>query len=39
MASRVYRVPGMSGYERMVADRCYPTTEAAESDGFTRATR
>ena len=39
LSSRVYRVPGMSGYERSVPDRCYASPEAAEADGFTRAAR
>lgn len=39
VSSRVYRVPGMPGYERSVPDRCYESPEAAEADGFTRATR
>lgn len=39
VSSRVYRVPGMPGYERSVPDRCYASPEAAEADGFTRATR
>lgn len=39
LSSRVYRVPGMPMYDRTVADRCYPTVEAAEADGFNRAAR
>lgn len=39
LGSRVYRVPGMPMYERTVADRCYTTVEAAETDGFNRAAR
>ncbi len=39
VASRVYRVPGMASYEQTKPDRCYPTPEAAEADGFTRAKR
>jgi hypothetical protein len=39
VASRVYRVPGMASYEQAKPDRCYPTPEAAEADGFTRAKR
>ena len=39
LSSRVYRTPGMPMYDRTVADRCYPTVEAAEADGFTRAAR
>lgn len=39
LSSRVYRVPGMAMYDRSVPDRCYPSPEAAEADGFTRAAR
>ena len=39
VASRVYRVPGMASYDQTKPDRCYPTPEAAEADGFTRAKR
>ena len=39
LSSKVYRVPGMPMYDRTVADRCYPTVETAEADGFTRAAR
>jgi hypothetical protein len=39
VASRVYRVPGMASYDQTKPDRCYPTAEAAEADGFTRAKR
>ena len=37
--SRLYHLPGMFAYTRTVPDRCYPTAEAAEADGFTRAKR
>lgn len=39
VSSRVYRVPGMSSYDQTKADRCYPSAEAAEADGFTKAKR
>ena len=39
VASKLYRVPGMADYERVRADRCYESVEAAEADGFTRARR
>jgi hypothetical protein len=39
LSSRVYRVPGMPLYDRTVADRCYASVEAAETDGFNRAAR
>lgn len=39
VSSRVYRVPGMASYDQTKADRCYPTPEAAEADGFTKAKR
>jgi hypothetical protein len=39
MSSRLYHLPGMAAYTRTKPDRCYPTAEAAEADGFTRAKR
>jgi hypothetical protein len=39
LVSRLYRVPGMPMYNRIRADRCYESPEAAEADGFTRAAR
>jgi len=33
-SSGIYHVSGMRNYERTQPDRCYPTTEAAEADGF-----
>lgn len=39
VASKLYRVPGMADYERVRADRCYESAEAAEADGFSRARR
>ncbi len=39
VASRVFRAPGMPGYEQSRPDRCYPTEEAAVADGFTKAKR
>lgn len=39
VSSRIYRVPGMASYDRSTADRCYPSAEAAEADGFSKAKR
>jgi hypothetical protein len=39
LSSRIFRLPGMSTYERTVPDRCYLSAEAAEADGFTQAKR
>ncbi len=39
LSSRLYHLPGMAAYARTTPDRCYPTAEAAEEDGFTRAKR
>jgi len=39
LASRIYHLPGMAAYDRTTPDRCYPSAEAAEADGFTRAKR
>lgn len=39
VGSRTYRVPGMAAYDRIKADRCYASAQAAEADGFTRAKR
>ena len=33
-SSGLYHVPGGTLYERTIPDRCYATTEAAESDGY-----
>jgi hypothetical protein len=38
-SSRLYHLPGMLAYERTRPDRCYPSPEAAEADGFVRAKR
>jgi len=32
--SGIYHVAGMRNYDRTQPDRCYPTAEAAEADGF-----
>ena len=32
--SGIYHVPGGRFYKRTVAERCYPTAEAAEADGY-----
>lgn len=37
--SGLYHEPGMLAYERTNPDRCYPSGDAAEADGFTRAKR
>jgi hypothetical protein len=37
--SGLYHEPGMFAYDRTNPDRCYPSAEAAEDDGFTRAKR
>jgi hypothetical protein len=39
LRSRLYHLPGMVAYQRTQPDRCYPTAEAAEADGFKRAKR
>ncbi len=39
LRSRLYHLPGMVAYARTVPDRCYPTLEAAEEDGFKPAQR
>jgi hypothetical protein len=39
LSSRLYHLPGMNAYARTRPDRCYPTAEAAQADGFTRAKR
>jgi hypothetical protein len=39
LSSRLYHLPGMNAYARTRPDRCYPTAEAAEADGYTRAKR
>ncbi len=33
-SSGLYHVPGGPLYERTIPDRCYASTEAAESDGY-----
>ena len=33
-SSGLYHVPGGTLYERTIPDRCYASTEAAESDGY-----
>lgn len=35
--SGIYHVPGGRFYERTVPERCYPTPESAEADGYRRA--
>lgn len=37
--SGIYHVPGGVAYERTFPDRCYPSAEAAEADGFRAAKR
>jgi hypothetical protein len=37
--SGLYHEPGMFAYDRTNPDRCYPSAETAEADGFTRAKR
>ncbi len=37
--SGLYHLPGMAAYARTHPDRCYPTPEAAEEDGFKPAKR
>ena len=37
LRSGIYHLEGMAAYTRTVADRCYPSPEAAEADGFRRA--
>jgi hypothetical protein len=37
--SRVYHLPGMLRYEVTTPERCYPSADAAETDGFTRSKR
>lgn len=39
LRSRVFHLPGMAAYDRTAADRCYIGAEAAEADGFRRASR
>ena len=39
VGSRVYRTPEMATYDSTRPDRCYPTAEDAEADGFHRAKR
>lgn len=38
-SSRIFHVPGGLSYDRTRPDRCYPTPEAAEADGFRPAKR
>jgi hypothetical protein len=38
-SSRIFHVPGGLSYARTHPDRCYPTPEAAEADGFRPAKR
>jgi hypothetical protein len=35
--SGIYHVPGGRFYERTRPERCYPTAEAAEADGYRRS--
>lgn len=37
VASGIFHVPGGRFYDRLRADRCYTTTEAAEADGYRRS--
>ena len=39
LAAGAFHLPGMIGYEQNRPDRCYLSGEAAEADGFIRATR
>jgi pyruvate/2-oxoglutarate dehydrogenase complex dihydrolipoamide acyltransferase (E2) component len=39
LGSRIYHRPGGLSYERTRPDRCYPSPEAAEADGFRAAKR
>jgi hypothetical protein len=39
LGSRIYHRPGGLSYERTRPDRCYPSTDAAEADGFRAAKR
>jgi hypothetical protein len=39
LGSRIYHQPGGLSYERTRPDRCYPSAEAAEADGFRAAKR
>jgi hypothetical protein len=38
-SSGLYHMPGMLAYARTRPDRCYPSAEDAEADGFVRAKR
>lgn len=38
-SSGIYHVPGGAFYERTTPDRCYPTAETAETDGFRSSKR
>jgi hypothetical protein len=38
-SSGLYHMPGMLAYARTRPDRCYPSAEDAEADGFARAKR
>lgn len=37
LRSGIYHLEGMAAYTRTAADRCYPSPETAEADGFRRA--
>ena len=39
LASGIYHVPGGANYDRTLADRCYPTPDAAETDGLRASKR
>ena len=39
LGSRIFHQPGGLSYERTRPDRCYPSAEAAEADGFRAAKR
>lgn len=39
LASQIFHQPGGLSYERTRPDRCYPSTDAAEADGFRAAKR
>lgn len=39
LTSGIYHVPGGANYERTRADRCYPTADAAATDGLRPAKR
>jgi hypothetical protein len=38
-SSKIFHAPGGTMYERTVPDRCYPSAEAAEADGYRASKR